>query len=104
MIENTAKKPAKRRAAKKQEPDVPLVAFNMDQTAKALGCSTPVAYLLIREGFLSTFTVGRKRYASARAIHECVAKLEAKGSALPMDSGANNGNSPRPVSGTAAAP
>jgi predicted DNA-binding transcriptional regulator AlpA len=81
------------------EPSVSLAALTMDQIAVALGCSVPTVYRLANEDLIKTFTIGRRRYASPRAVAECVALLEAKGSVLPIDTGANN----KPTSVQAAA-
>jgi excisionase family DNA binding protein len=72
---------------------VPRQCHNMDEVAEALGCSTPTVYRLISAGYLQTFTVGRRRYASPRQERACVRRLEEIGSVLPFESGGNN----RPV-------
>jgi len=75
-------------------PPVPRQCHNMDEVAEALGCSTPTVYRLISAGYLQTFTVGRRRYASPRQERACVRRLEEIGSVLPWESGANNRTGP----------
>lgn len=65
-------------------------ALTMSQIAAALSTSIPTAYRLANEGLLVTFTIGRKRYASPRAVQDCVQKLEERGAVLPMQSPASN--------------
>jgi excisionase family DNA binding protein len=93
-----ADKPAKTKHTTREERverEVPVIAYSMELAARALGCSTPTVYMLVDEGYLTTFTVGRKRYTTPRACQTCVDKLEAKGSVTPRESGFNHGNGRR---------
>ena len=76
------------------EPRVLLAALTMDETAASLSCSVPTAYRLVSEGHLKTFLIGRKRYASPRALNECVERMEKLGVVLPAQSVGNNRTGP----------
>ena len=80
----------KRAAPEPAPPTEMIAAHTMDGVADSLNCSVPVVYRLIAEGHLTTFRIGRRRYASPRAIRECVERLEKLGAVLPAESGGNN--------------
>jgi excisionase family DNA binding protein len=80
---------------KEQQPEQPRpAALTMDDVAAALRCSVPTVYRLVSDGHLKTFLIGRKRYASPRALEACVEGLEKLGSVLPAQSGGNNRTGP----------
>jgi excisionase family DNA binding protein len=66
----------------------------MDGVADAMNCSVPTVYRLVEDGYLTTFRIGRRRYASPRAVRKCVERLEEIGAVLPAQSGGNNRNGP----------
>lgn len=63
---------------------VPKMAYTMAEAAQATGFTRNRLYQFIGEGRLATFTSGRRRMVSARALQEFIANLEresAKGAA-----------------------
>jgi excisionase family DNA binding protein len=90
MAPNPKSSSAKRAA----QPDEGPAALTIDQVAAALSCSVPTVYRLVSDGHLTTFLIGRKRYASPRALHACVERLEQLGAVLPSQSGGNNRTGP----------
>ncbi len=51
------------------------ITYTMAETAQLLKCSRPKLYDLIHEGFLRTYTVGRKRYVARDDLMECINRL-----------------------------
>jgi excisionase family DNA binding protein len=87
-------KPSSGKRAAPAQSDEGRAALTIDQVSAALSCSVPTVYRLISDGHLTTFLIGRKRYASPRALHACVERLEQLGSVLPSQSGGNNRTGP----------
>jgi excisionase family DNA binding protein len=81
---------------RKEQPEQSLrrAALTIDDVAAALSCSVPTVYRLVSDGHLKTFLIGRKRYASPRALDACVEGLEKLGAVLPAESGGNNRTGP----------
>ena len=92
MAPNPKSSSAKRAAP--AQPDEGHAALTIDQVAASLSVSVPTVYRLVSKGHLKTFLIGRKRYASPRALDACVDELEKLGAVLPSQSGGNNGNVP----------
>jgi excisionase family DNA binding protein len=82
------------RAVPDRDQSVQRAALTMEQIAEALSCSKPTVYRLVSDGHLATFLIGRKRYASPKAVHACVERLEKLGAVLPSESGGNNRTGP----------
>jgi len=57
-------------------------ALTMDQAARALSCKTVIAYRLASEGLLKTFVIHDERYATPRAVEQCAAECERRGTVL----------------------
>lgn len=61
-------------------PDSPpsQLAYSMPEAARALGIGVSTLYLLIARGEIQTFTIGRRRVVSARAIERFIQRREAE--------------------------
>lgn len=51
------------------------ITYTMSETAALLKCSRPKLYDLMHEGFLRTYTVGRKRYVAHQDLVGCLDRL-----------------------------
>ncbi len=51
-------------------------AFSPAETEERLGISHTLLYELIRSGELRSFKIGARRFISAKAIHDLIAKRE----------------------------
>jgi excisionase family DNA binding protein len=89
-----APKPKRAALPAPQPPNRRRTAFTMEQAAEELSCSVSTVYRLVADGHLATFLIGRKRYASPRALDVCVEKLEQLDAPLPSESGLNNRTGP----------
>ena len=94
MASNPKSSGAKRAAPPAPQPSKRHAALTMEQVAESLSCSVSTVYRLVADEHLATFLIGRKRYASPRALDECVEQLEQLHAPLPSESGLNNRTGP----------
>ena len=57
---------------------VPKAAYSIREFEHAVGISHSTTYELIGTGELKTFTIGKRRFISAGALHDFIARREAE--------------------------
>lgn len=64
------------RAATGEAGELSAFAYTIEQAMALLNVDRRRIYLMIADGSLRTYKHGRRRFASAEALRECVRKLE----------------------------
>jgi len=62
----------------RSDPALPKRAYSIEEAIEVSPFSRNRLYALIAEGKLKTFTHGRRRFVSARALDACILLLEAE--------------------------